>query len=209
MSTTDMTAKCSAEWTSAKRPECAVPGCERPALTKRLCNAHYLRSRRHGSPTGGGPSPGDARGFVLEAVEWSSDECLIWPHGRGNDGYGVVSFDGKSVGAHARVLSIAHGDKPSAKHEACHKCGNRLCVNPRHLYWGRRSDNIADAIRHGTWSPPPISGSPPIYSDDDLTKLESLVLGGLSWRAAAKVMGIPAGSLGKLRRRVSGLRYAA
>jgi len=36
--------------------KCSVDSCEKESLKKGLCNAHYLRMRRHGSPTGGGTS---------------------------------------------------------------------------------------------------------------------------------------------------------
>jgi hypothetical protein len=40
---------------------------------------------------------------------------------------------------------------------ACHKCDNRLCVNPTHIFWGTNKDNMQDALNKGrlnrkTWS---------------------------------------------------------
>ena len=34
--------------------------------------------------------------------------------------------------------------------QAAHKCGNKLCINPAHLYWGSALKNMADAKSHGT-----------------------------------------------------------
>ena len=36
--------------------------------------------------------------------------------------------------------------------DLCHYCGNGSCSNPKHLYWGSRKENVADSVRHGTWS---------------------------------------------------------
>lgn len=36
------------------------------------------------------------------------------------------------------------------KIDLCHACGNGKCSNPKHLYWGTRSENVRDAMEHGT-----------------------------------------------------------
>lgn len=35
-------------------------------------------------------------------------------------------------------------DETGAPLEACHTCHNERCVNPRHLYWGTRQQNVVD-----------------------------------------------------------------
>lgn len=34
--------------------------------------------------------------------------------------------------------------------EVCHTCTNIRCVNPKHTYWGTRSQNTLDSVRAGT-----------------------------------------------------------
>lgn len=48
---------------------CTIDGCARQVRFSGLCNAHFLRKKRHGSPTGGGPSKGRAYQGVLCAVD--------------------------------------------------------------------------------------------------------------------------------------------
>lgn len=31
--------------------------------------------------------------------------------------------------------------------EACHRCDRALCVQPEHLYWGTRADNVRDIVK--------------------------------------------------------------
>jgi hypothetical protein len=34
--------------------------------------------------------------------------------------------------------------------DLCHACHNDKCSNPKHLYWGTRKENVADARSNGT-----------------------------------------------------------
>ena len=45
-----------------------------------------------------------------------------------------------------------NGSPPTPYHDAAHSCGNGHlgCCTPKHLRWATRSENIADAITHGT-----------------------------------------------------------
>jgi hypothetical protein len=45
----------------------------------------------------------------------------------------------------------AHGEPPTARHEAAHSCGKGHlgCVHPGHLSWKTRNENRADMVRHG------------------------------------------------------------
>ncbi|MBX5131616.1 HNH endonuclease [Rhizobium lentis] len=51
--------------------------------------------------------------------------------------------------AHRYVCVLAHGE-PETQMQAAHRCGNKLCVNPSHLYWADPKTNMADAKAHGT-----------------------------------------------------------
>ncbi len=146
------------EYVPPPRPisTCSVEGCSGQVGSKGgrgYCCKHYKRFLAHGDPLGGSTEWGAARRFVEEAAVSDSDECIIFPYFRNSSGYGHMNVDsGRYVGAHVFSLELRVGPKPTPSHEACHICGNGHlgCVNGKHLYWGTRSDNVQDAMAHGT-----------------------------------------------------------
>ncbi len=92
---------------------------------------------------------GDRLCLAKMAAEYVGTDCLIWPYSRIGK-YGAYSIRNKGTYAHVVVCTIAHGKKLSMRHQAAHRCGNTLCVNPQHLRWATPKQNCADKVLHGT-----------------------------------------------------------
>jgi hypothetical protein len=81
-----------------------------------------------------------------------TDDCWLWTASK-LKGYGIFKYQGKPIGAHRFSWYLTYGEWP--KDMALHKCLNKHCVNPNHLYNGTAADNLQDAIhRDKTLLPP-------------------------------------------------------
>jgi hypothetical protein len=117
---------------------------------------HYERWRAHGDPLiclVSVPPRGEPKRYLCEVVlAYEGDECLIWPFGTNEHGYGVLTSLGGSRIVARHVCEEVNGPPPTPEHEAAHSCGKgRLaCVTKRHLSWKTSAGNKADMVEHGT-----------------------------------------------------------
>ena len=128
---------------------CSVDGCAESHLAQGFCQKHYWRNHRHGSPLARPDNDGEPLAWLKLHAGWNGAECLLWPFGHTTDGYGSVSFNGKTTGAHRAMCVLAHGSPPAGQMQAAHSCGrgHEGCVNPKHLRWATSFDNHQDRRR--------------------------------------------------------------
>lgn len=76
------------------------------------------------------------------------EECWPWLGSKDRDGYGRYGADWLEHRAHRVAWEFAFGPVPN---NLCvlHKCDNRACVNPAHLWLGTNQDNTYDRSAKG------------------------------------------------------------
>jgi hypothetical protein len=83
-------------------------------------------------------------------VEVLESGCHEWRSTLHRDGYGKFWFGGKQAAAHRVAWIILVGEIPEGKW-ILHKCDNRKCVNPDHLYVGDAQQNVLDKVDRCSW----------------------------------------------------------
>ena len=82
------------------------------------------------------------------------NECWEWQGHQNKDGYGVFSWHGRRTPAHVLALSFSTGELKAEGLDTRHSCDNPPCVNPDHLKFGTRKENVQDMISRGRQSKP-------------------------------------------------------
>lgn len=91
-------------------------------------------------------------GRVIKHIDFAGQNgCWIWTGYILPEGYGQFNSADKAERdrAHRAAFKSFVGPIPPGAH-VLHKCNNKRCVNPKHLYLGTDKDNCRDRINAGT-----------------------------------------------------------
>jgi hypothetical protein len=140
--------------------------------------------------------------FFSRTLTDTQTGCVEWQGASSPTGYGKVKFDGKARDTHRVSWMLTHGDIPPAT-DVCHKCDNRICVNPRHLFLGSRADNMRDAQNKGRLNLAAARAAhPKALSDTDVREIDRLVAIGLySQEYIAARFGVHRQTVSKIKHR--------
>ena len=120
--------------------------------------------------------------------------CWVWQKCQSRDGYGFIWRNRKQCRTHRISYEIFKGSIPDGK-QILHKCDNRLCVNPGHLFVGTHQDNMKDKINKKRHNFGESHGRSKLTEDDVLNIRKSK----LSERKIAKLYSVNRTAINKIR----------
>lgn len=134
----------------------------------------------------------------------SNNDCWEWQGSKYYNGYGQFYKRPMKIVAHRMAYELTFG---KSKLLVCHKCDNRGCVNPNHLFLGTYSENFADMDSKGRRNPADTkgikNGRALVTEDQILSMRELYAKGNISIIKLGKKFGVSETQTGRIIRRES------
>jgi hypothetical protein len=141
----------------------------------------------------GGRPKSDVKARFLAKVKRMPSGCLEWQSVLHRDGYGKFYNDGRQIQAHRISYQLFVGPIPKGKW-VLHKCDNRKCVEPTHLFLGDMILNIRDMDQKGR------RGSKSVLTESQAEAIKKLLLAGRTQQSIADEFGIHQTAVSRIKR---------
>ena len=100
------------------------------------------------------PKKSTSKDFWGRVAVKSPGDCWEWTGAKQSVGYGTTSLNGnKRTLAHRMAWITCFGEIETGL-DVAHKCANKLCVNPSHLYLSSRAENNREHVFRNDYTYP-------------------------------------------------------
>lgn len=148
----------------------------------------------------------DERRFWSKVNVKPATDCWEWTAGLFSTGYGQFHVKSYPYNAHRISWLIANGAIP--QHDSyhglcvCHRCDNRKCVNPAHLFLGTAQENVTDAVTKGRWvRGQRVCGS--VFLADDVLRIRARLSDGETIKSISRDLGVSLNTIWQIKHRKS------
>lgn len=128
------------------------------------------------------------------------EHCWEWVGGKSSGGYGNMMIGRRNVRAHRFSWEIANGKPPDGM-LVLHRCDNKACVRPSHLFIGTHADNVADKVGKRRQATGEKIGSAKLTIPDVAAARKMYASGTMSHSQIAAALGVTRENIGMVVRR--------
>jgi len=81
---------------------------------------------------------------LMKRTTFNEKGCFVWQGFTSHKGYIMHTHRDYRMSGHRIVYILTHGVRLPREQQVCHKCDERRCWNPGHLFLGTNQDNCKD-----------------------------------------------------------------
>lgn len=108
------------------------------------------------------------------------------------DFYSLMTVNGRLDTAHRTFYKYFKGPIPTGM-MVCHKCDQKPCFNPEHLFLGTAKDNVHDMMMKGRM----VRKKKTIKLDNEMPRIKRLIKKGYSQIKVAKIIGLSSSAISR------------
>ncbi len=131
--------------------------------------------------------------YIINNECW---ECIS--HCKIKSGYVIIKRNYKSIYMHRYVYELHNGEISNGLH-VLHKCDNRSCINPKHLFLGTHQDNMEDKKIKGRSNSGRNGGRKKVLSKEELLEIKSMLIKKIKSEEIAKLFNVSGPTISKIK----------